>query len=106
MLPDYLSSEARDLITQLMERDPSKRLVDSSAIQTHSFFSIIDWDKVLAKQYIPPNPYLKDRFDTFLSLPLNLKTNKEVSEKFQRDQAAPQSNPFGGDYIANWSFAE
>jgi len=41
----------------------------SLEIKLHPFFDRIDWDKMLLKQYIPPEPYLKTRFENFLKLP-------------------------------------
>lgn len=67
---------------------------------------MIDWDKMLEKQYIPPEPYLKVRFDSFMKLPLSQRTNQEVSDQFKRDiSKTMQSNPFMKDHhIEGWSF--
>eukprot|EP00455_Lapot_gusevi_P039094 TRINITY_DN4380_c0_g1_i5.p1 TRINITY_DN4380_c0_g1~~TRINITY_DN4380_c0_g1_i5.p1 ORF type:complete len:265 (-),score=41.34 TRINITY_DN4380_c0_g1_i5:3-797(-) len=60
--PDSLSTEARSLLQQLLERDVSKRLGchgrGAEEIQKHEFFATVDWQRVLEKQdspsYNPP----------------------------------------------------
>ena len=72
---------------RLLDKDPNKRLGrdGSDPIKNHPFFENIDWDKMLLKQYIPPNPYLKERFEKFLELSPEMKTNQEVLAAFQKD---------------------
>ncbi|CAG9320119.1 unnamed protein product [Blepharisma stoltei] len=58
-LPSSLSLEAKDLIIELLQRDPSKRLGakrDAEEIKAHKFFQGIDWDKVMRKELKPPVP--------------------------------------------------
>lgn len=55
--PDEMGSEARSLLTQLLNRDPSKRLGVNGAqeIKNHPFFSKhIDFKKLWAKKIQPP----------------------------------------------------
>lgn len=53
--PSYLeNTDAADLITQLLQKDPSKRLDDPAKIKSHRFFKDIDWQKLLNKSYTPP----------------------------------------------------
>jgi hypothetical protein len=82
----------------LLDKDPNKRLGrnGSHEIKCHSFFERIDWDKMLLKAYIPPEPYLKQRFENFLQLSSDKKTNKEVKAAFQKDANTMSSkNLFG-----------
>eukprot|EP00475_Leptophrys_vorax_P006543 TRINITY_DN1405_c0_g1_i1.p1 TRINITY_DN1405_c0_g1~~TRINITY_DN1405_c0_g1_i1.p1 ORF type:complete len:544 (+),score=155.01 TRINITY_DN1405_c0_g1_i1:39-1670(+) len=60
--PPRLSEECRDLISQLLVREPSKRLgsgvlgtglTDVDEVKTHKFFDGLDWDKVFAKEIEP-----------------------------------------------------
>ncbi|OMJ88775.1 hypothetical protein SteCoe_9241 [Stentor coeruleus] len=58
-IPGYLSIEARELIKDLTERDPSKRLGamrDAEEVKQHVFFKGVDWDSVLRKELKPPIP--------------------------------------------------
>jgi len=52
--PDHISENAKDLLQQLLVRDPEKRLTDPPKIKAHSWFSGIDWDKLVAKEITPP----------------------------------------------------
>lgn len=55
--PDEMGSEARSLLTQLLNRDPSKRLGVNGAqeIKNHPFFSKhIDFKKLWGKKIQPP----------------------------------------------------
>ena len=55
--PDGMGSEARDLLTQLLNRDPAKRLGVRGAqdIRSHPFFSRhIDFKKLWQKKLQPP----------------------------------------------------
>ena len=51
-----LSSEAFDLCSKLLERDPNKRLGVNGCeeIQQHSWFKGIDWDALARKETEPP----------------------------------------------------
>lgn len=52
---EYMPPAARDLLTQLLDRRPDKRLgVNGAAeIKAHDFFSGIDWRKLLRRGYEP-----------------------------------------------------
>eukprot|EP01120_Amphizonella_sp_Union-15-10_P006206 TRINITY_DN1957_c0_g3_i2.p1 TRINITY_DN1957_c0_g3~~TRINITY_DN1957_c0_g3_i2.p1 ORF type:complete len:114 (+),score=36.35 TRINITY_DN1957_c0_g3_i2:28-342(+) len=53
-IPDYLSEEAADLITKLLERDPVKRLSDPKVIKSHPYFDGIAWTGLSEKKVVPP----------------------------------------------------
>jgi ribosomal protein S6 kinase alpha-1/2/3/6 len=57
-MPDFLSQDAQALLRALFKRNPSNRLGagpdGSNEIKNHPFFSIIDWDKLLAREISPP----------------------------------------------------
>jgi hypothetical protein len=42
------------LMSQLLTRDPEKRLSDASMIKKHKWFESIDWDKLYNLQVPPP----------------------------------------------------
>jgi serum/glucocorticoid-regulated kinase 2 len=55
--PPDISSDARSIITGLLQRNPSHRLGDKGAeeIKRHPFFSKhIDWARLLARKITPP----------------------------------------------------
>ena len=51
-IPHTMSLDARDLILNLMNRNPKKRMgageSDAAEIKAHAFFKTTDWDKVNA----------------------------------------------------------
>jgi protein-serine/threonine kinase len=58
-LPGGLSPDAKNLIKQLLQRDPSKRLgaskKDAEEVKNDPFFKDVDWNAYLNKQVKPPN---------------------------------------------------
>ena len=67
MLHDYFSDELKDLLTQLLCRDPNKRIgvLDKKELKSHEWFKNIDWDKLSKKQVEPPLDLveIKKKFD-------------------------------------------
>ncbi|KAK0562461.1 Serine/threonine-protein kinase [Tilletia horrida] len=67
---DEVKPDARDLLVQLLERDPRKRLGSQAngaqLIKAHPFFSNhIDWDQLMAKRVRPPfKPAVASAIDT------------------------------------------
>jgi len=58
VFPDVVSEEARDILTDLLKRDLSQRLVDPEKMKKYAFFRPIDWTKLVAREsevpYVPP----------------------------------------------------
>ena len=56
MLPDYFSDELKDLLSQLLCKDPQKRIgvLDKSELKNHEWFKDIDWEKLAKKEIEPP----------------------------------------------------
>ncbi|XP_041436078.1 protein kinase C theta type-like [Xenopus laevis] len=52
--PKSLQPELRDLLQQLLQKNPDTRLGVYSNIRNHPFFSSIDWVKVERRQLVPP----------------------------------------------------
>ncbi|KAF8574539.1 kinase-like protein [Ramaria rubella] len=54
--PDDMQSDAKSIMTGLLNKDPSKRLGVNGGeeIMMHPFFKSIDWNKLLAKNIQPP----------------------------------------------------
>ncbi|RQM24235.1 hypothetical protein B5M09_006305 [Aphanomyces astaci] len=67
--PKYLSPEAVDLLSKLLERDPTKRLgtgpTDAGEIKSHAFFNEIQWEQLALGQVPPPwRPSFNGALDT------------------------------------------
>ena len=56
VLPDYFSNELKDLLKQLLCKDPHKRIgvLDKNEIKKHIWFKGIDWQKIASKEVKPP----------------------------------------------------
>ena len=68
-IKSFFSSEAKDLLSRLLERDPKKRIgggeEDAQELKNHPFFSSVDWGKLMRKEVKPPfKPKLKGEEDT------------------------------------------
>lgn len=69
--PSWMSSDAVQFISKLLEKDPSMRLGngddDVEEIKNDPWFASIDWDRVLEKKYEPEwVPNIKNDLDTSL----------------------------------------
>lgn len=65
---DTLSTKAKDLLEELLEKNPDKRLGsqndDGSDIINHPWFRNINWDTLLHKGYKPPFiPIIRSELD-------------------------------------------
>jgi hypothetical protein len=54
--PSFLSTEAVDLIRNLMQKDPLKRL-KVPEIKNHPFFRSINWEHLAKRKIVPPSLY-------------------------------------------------
>ncbi|OMJ76639.1 hypothetical protein SteCoe_23941 [Stentor coeruleus] len=58
-LPASLAVETKNLLKDLMQRDPNKRLgtkKDAEEVKEHRYFAGINWDMVLRRELKPPMP--------------------------------------------------
>ncbi|PYH43530.1 AGC family serine/threonine-protein kinase [Aspergillus saccharolyticus JOP 1030-1] len=114
-LPYFLGPDAKDLLTRLLRKEPSKRLgyhmpKDLQTIKSHRFFRKIDWKALERREVTPPinpvvtDPALAENFSVdFTQLPLSPIIHG-FDERYQASQAAVpavslglgESNPFGG----------
>ena len=63
-LPNGPSTQCKDIIVALLERDPETRLCQPNLIKSHSWFNGFDWDGLFQKKLLPPYvPELKDEKD-------------------------------------------
>ncbi|KAL2094447.1 hypothetical protein ACEWY4_009166 [Coilia grayii] len=69
-MPQFLSAEAQSLLRHLFKRNPGNRLGAGpdgvEEIKRHSFFSTIDWNRLLRREISPPfKPASRRTDDTF-----------------------------------------
>lgn len=121
-LPYYLGPDAKDLLTRLLRKEPSKRLggtntKDLKTLKSHRFFRKIDWKALERREIAPPiqpvitDPELAENFDAeFTDLPLSpvlTRDSKGFEEYMQESQMAAEKNPFGGfSFVASKSLLE
>lgn len=127
-LPYFLGPDAKDLLTRLLRKEPSKRLggtqmKDLRALKSHRFFRKIDWKKLERREVEPPiqpvitDPELAENFSKdFTALPLSpvLTRSSQNLDHFMQEQSsddagivAQESNPFGGfSFVASHSLLE
>jgi serine/threonine protein kinase len=128
VLPYYLGPDAKDLLTRLLRKDPTKRLgyhmaKDLQTIKKHRFFRKIDWAALERREVDPPiipvvtDPALAENFsDDFTHLPLSptlagiddLYTGPSPSSRHARGSSIDTgSNPFGGfSFVASSSLLD
>lgn len=80
--PSYVSDEAKDFISKLLDRNPATRLgaseEDAAEIMRHPFFASLNWDDVINKRITPEwVPEMKNETDTHL-----------FDEEFTQEEAA------------------
>ncbi|PTU21645.1 hypothetical protein P175DRAFT_0500525 [Aspergillus ochraceoroseus IBT 24754] len=109
-LPYYLGPDAKDLLTRLLRKEPSKRLgyhmpKDLQTIKSHRFFRKIDWRALERRAVTPPiipvvtDPALAENFSTdFTQLPLSPVDGPGIGfdEYYASATAARQLPPRGG----------
>ncbi|KAI9999158.1 hypothetical protein PInf_003976 [Phytophthora infestans] len=86
--PSSVSSSCRDILSKLLERDPTKRLGmthgGARAIRTHAWFAKVDWDAMLQKKVNAPyKPKLADAEDD--SRFENVKDSDEEAPVYRSD---------------------
>lgn len=131
VLPYFLGPDAKDLLTRLMRKDPSKRLgyhmqKDLQTIKKHRFFRKIDWAALERRELDPPiqpvvtDPALAENFSVdFTNLPLSptitatgfdeyYANGKDCPESSEENaNGIGESNPFGGfSYVASSSLLD
>lgn len=118
-LPFYMSSDARDLLTRLLRKDPRKRLgthmpKDMETIKKHRFFRKVDWKKLEAREIEPPikpvitDPELAENFSSeFTNLALSPVVAGPPLHEWPMDHTNHEANLFGGfSFVASKSLLE
>ena len=113
VLPYFLSADAKDLLTRLLRKEPSKRLgavmpKDQLTLKKHRFFRKIDWKKLECRQLQPPiqpmvtDPELAENFAPEFT---ELSMSPAVTAK--EAWASSKDDPFGGfSFVASNSLLE
>jgi len=85
-LAESMDSSTKSILLGLLERDPNKRLSDSTAIKSHPYFKGIDWEKLLQKEITPPFiPPVKDQLDISMVDPTFTSERATISEGTDAD---------------------
>ncbi|KAI7278634.1 serine/threonine protein kinase-like protein [Hortaea werneckii] len=127
-LPYFLGPDAKDLLTRLLRKEPSKRLggthvKDLKVLKSHRFFRKIDWKKLERRELEPPiqpvitDPELAENFSKdFTAMPLTPTVTRSSNfDQMMQDQNAEaaaamlahEQNPFGGfSFVASQSLLE
>ena len=69
-VPTTLSTECKNLLRDLLQKDPNKRLGtsnDAIEVKKHEFFYGINWDSVYSRRLRPPAPTIYTSHSGFLS---------------------------------------
>ncbi|KAH1487307.1 hypothetical protein LV164_006079 [Aspergillus fumigatus] len=132
-LPYFLGPDAKDLLTRLLRKEPSKRLgyhmpKDLQTIKNHRFFRKIDWKALERREVAPPilpvvtDPALAENFSAdFTTLPLSpVVTSNGFDDYYSLRQRPSQramstgpdgmscdNDPFGGfSFVASSSLLD
>ena len=114
VMPYFLGPDAKDLLTRLLRKDPTKRLgacmpKDLTIIKKHRFFRKIEWVKLAKREVAPPiaplitDPELAENFSTdFTELALSPVLTSLKSP--WSSTTTGNDNPFGGfSFVASQS---
>ncbi|GCB25147.1 serine/threonine-protein kinase psk1 [Aspergillus awamori] len=115
-LPYFLGPDAKDLLTRLLRKEPSKRLgyhmpKDLQTIKNHRFFRKIDWKALERREVAPPinpvvtDPALAENFSMdFTQLPLSPIVHAFDDHYAARASGPPASHPGEGELFGGFSF--
>ncbi|KAF2085037.1 kinase-like protein [Saccharata proteae CBS 121410] len=108
---DALSTEGRNFVKGLLNRNPKHRLGathDAEELKAHPFFADIDWDALAKKNLVPPfKPKLKSELDTSNFDPeftnaLNQATSLNARAAILASGMNPASTPLSPTVQANF----
>ena len=105
--PSYMDDKAKDLISKLLEMDPTKRLGNAENgwedVKNHPYFEDVDWDKAKEKKLTPPLfPKIENEEDikyfekTFTDEPIY----NDSGEALYNDEEEYEENYKGFTYVA------
>ena len=96
MLHDYFSDELKDLLNQLLCRDPHKRIgvLNKNELKSHEWFKDIDWDKLAKKQIEPPLNLVDMKKNLDKKVNNDLKINFEDKDYTNENKGLTRVNKF------------
>ncbi|KAK4998385.1 hypothetical protein LTR66_002359 [Elasticomyces elasticus] len=115
--PFFLGPDAKDLLTRLLRKEPSKRLgynmpKDMTTIKKHRFFRKTDWKKLEKRELEPPylpvitDPELAENFAKDFT-DLAISPVVERGALWEEGMKKMESDPFGGfSFVASKSLLE
>jgi serine/threonine protein kinase len=110
-LPRSISTEAKNLMVSLLNRNPTKRLgagpEGALEIQRHPFFASVNWADVLAKRTRPPKPRLRtEHFNK--QYPYSEFSRKQIQDIFDDEKEINQDTKdnVGTQNVDGWSFVK
>ncbi|CAK4992011.1 unnamed protein product [Aphanomyces euteiches] len=91
--PPYLSADAKDVVSRLLNPNPRERLgyKDPNELKSHAFFmdKVTDWDKLMAREVMPPMQPPTGEYmnfdDAFTSIPLDKQVLEDMAEFTKRN---------------------
>ncbi|CAK4709626.1 unnamed protein product [Aphanomyces euteiches] len=91
--PPYLSADAKDVVSRLLNPNPRERLgyKDPNELKSHAFFmdKVTDWDKLMAREVMPPMQPPTGEYmnfdDAFTSIPLDKQVLDDMAEFTKRN---------------------
>jgi len=95
--PDFVTSDAKNLLEQLLERDAEKRLSEPNIIKRHPFFRQINWDALYQKKIPPPFlPEVKGKTDISQIDPVFIEEAPTLTMTGEADLTRSQQQDFEG----------
>ena len=111
LFPEYFSETIKDLLKQLLEKNPKKRIGNTEEIKKHKFFKEIEWNEMEFKRIKPPLDLVKIK-KAFERKSNKIKSNdndsknnvkKENLQKDFKDNDYSENNKFFRR-VANFTF--
>ncbi|KAG9229399.1 serine/threonine protein kinase-like protein [Amylocarpus encephaloides] len=119
VMPYFMSADAKDLLTRLLRKEPTKRLgahmpKDLLTMRKHRFFRKIDWKKLANREVEPPiqplitDPELAENFSAdFTELALSPILTSQKAPWSAVSGAGGIEDPFAGfSYVASQSLLD
>ena len=103
MFPEYFSDKAKNLLKQLLEKNPEKR-IDLEDIKKHKFFKGIDWNELEVRNIKPPRDLNKMK-EIYLNEHMDEKNEAEniINKEELKDNDYNEKNKYD-KRVSNFTF--